>query len=49
MLGAWVLHIRKQEEADPEEELNRILEKIRKQGMGSLTKKEKRDLKKFSD
>jgi len=38
-----------EKEVDPEEELNRILEKIRKQGMGSLTKKEKRDLKKFSD
>jgi len=34
---------------DPEEELNRILEKIRKQGMASLTKQEKRDLKKFSE
>ena len=34
---------------DPEEELNRILEKIRKQGMNSLTKKEKRDLKRFSE
>ena len=38
-----------EKEVDPEEELNRILEKIRKEGMGSLTKKEKRDLKKFSD
>ena len=34
---------------DPEEELNRILEKIRKQGMASLTNQEKRDLKKFSE
>jgi len=34
---------------DPEEELNRILEKIRKQGMESLTKREKRDLKRFSE
>lgn len=34
---------------DPEEELNRILEKIRKQGMESLTKQEKRDLKRFSE
>jgi len=34
---------------DPEEELNRILEKIRSQGMESLTKKEKRDLKRFSE
>ncbi len=33
---------------DPEEELNRILEKIRKEGMESLTKQEKRDLKRFS-
>ncbi len=33
---------------DPEEELNRILEKIRKEGMASLTKQEKRDLKRFS-
>lgn len=33
---------------DPEEELNRILEKIQKEGMASLTKQEKRDLKRFS-
>lgn len=37
-----------EKEVDPEEELNRILEKIRKEGMASLTKQEKRDLKRFS-
>jgi len=35
-------------ELDPKEELDRILDKIRKSGMESLTLKEKRDLQRFS-